>query len=157
LDGTVAPYLARTSIDSREGVPDLMQQPNTPPASAVQRPLGVTILVILAAFRGVVGLWASIAVVGVLDSLGADDFAILNVVWLIIAMVFVFLAYGAWNIKSWAWILGVGLTSGSILLEVFGLLTEGQPLVGTLISTAISVVVLVLLFRPDVKAAFRRA
>jgi hypothetical protein len=55
-----------------------MQQPSTPPAGAFQRPLGVTILVVLAAFRGVVGLWASIAVVGVLNSLGAGDFAILN-------------------------------------------------------------------------------
>lgn len=134
-----------------------MQQPSSPPASASQRPLGVTILVILAAFRGVVGLWSSIAVVGVLSSFGADDFAILNVIWLALAVVFLVLAYGAWTLEGWAWTLGVGLTAGSILLEVIGMLTEGQPLAGTLISVAISAAILVLLFQPNVKAALKRS
>ena len=132
-------------------------QPSTPPAGGNRRPRGVTIVTFLAAFRGVVGLWSAIAVVGVLGSLGTDDFAILNVIWLVIAAVFVVLAYGAWKLKSWAWILGVGLTAGSILLEIFGALTEGQPLIGTLISMAISAAILVLLFRPDVRAALGRA
>ena len=105
-------------------------------------PLGVTILVILAAFRGVAGLWASIAVVGVRNSLGAGDFAILDVIWLAIAVVFLAFAYGAWRAKTWVWPLGIGLTAGSILLEVFGMLTEGQPLVGTLVSMTISAVIL---------------
>ena len=133
-----------------------MQQPSIPPAGAVQRPLGVTVLVILAAFRGVVGLWASIAVVGVLNSLGAGDFAILNLIWLAIAVVFLVLVYGEWNLKTWAWTLGVGLTAGSILLEAFGMLTEGQPLVGMLVSMTISAVILIFLFQPGVKEAFRR-
>ena len=133
-----------------------MQQPRTPPAGTFQRPLGVKILVVLAAFRGVVGLWASIAVVGVLNSVGAGDFAILNLIWLAIAVVFLVLAYGAWKLKTWAWTLGVGLTAGSILLEAFGMLTEGQPLVGTLVSMTISAVILLFLFKPDVREAFRR-
>ena len=133
-----------------------MQQPSTRPAGALQRPLGVTILVILATFRGVVGLWASIAVVGVLNSLRTGDFAILDLSWLAIAVVFLVFAYGAWNLKTWAWALGVGLTAGSILLEAFGMLTEGQPLVGTLVSMMISAVILLLLFQPNVKEAFRR-
>jgi uncharacterized membrane protein (DUF2068 family) len=133
-----------------------MQQPSTPPAGALRRPRGVTILVVLAAFRGVVGLWASIAVVGVLNSIGAGDFAILNLIWLAIAVVFLVFAYGTWNLKTWAWTLGVGLTAGSILLEAFGMLTEGQPIVGTLVSMTISAVILLFLFRPDVREAFRR-
>ena len=133
-----------------------MQQASTPPAGALQRPVGVTILVILAAFRGVVGLWASIAVVGVLNSPGAGDLAILDLIWLAVAAVFLVLAYGAWNLKTWAWTLGVGLTAGSILLEVFGMLTEGQPIVGTLVSMTISAVILILLFQRNVKEAFRR-
>ena len=133
-----------------------MQQSSTRPAGALQRPLGVTILVILATFRGVVGLWASIAVVGVLNSLRTGDFAILDLSWLAIAVVFLVFAYGAWNLKTWAWALGVGLTAGSILLEAFGMLTEGQPLVGTLVSMTISAVILLLLFQPNVKEAFRR-
>ena len=51
-------------------------------------------------------------------------------------MVFLVLAYAAWNRKPWAWTLGVALTAGSMLLEVVGLLTEGQPIAGTLVSMA---------------------
>ena len=36
------------------------------------------------------------------------------------------------------------------------MLTEGQPLVGTLVSMTISAVILIFLFQPDVKEAFRR-
>lgn len=132
-----------------------MQQPST--AAAFRRPLGVTIMVILATFRGVIGLWASIAVVGVLKSFGADDFSLLNLTWLVIAVVFLIFAYGAHSLKPWAWTLGVWLTAGSILLEVFGLLTEGQPVVGTLVSIAISALILFLLFQRDVRGAFGRA
>lgn len=132
-----------------------MQQPSTPSAARLhRRPLGVTILVIFALFRGVVGLWASIAVVGVLNSFGTGKFDLLDVTWLIIAALFLVFAYAAWNLKTWAWALGIGLTAGSMVLEVIGILTEGQPIAGTLISMAISAVILFCLLRPDVKAAF---
>ena len=72
-----------------------MQQPNTSLAGAFRRPTGVTVLVALAVFGGVVGLRASIAVVGVLRSLGAGDVAVLNLAWLTIAALFLVLAYGA--------------------------------------------------------------
>jgi hypothetical protein len=122
----------------------------------MRRPLGVKMIAGLAAFRGVIGLWAAIAVVGVLSSFGADDFSVLDLAWLIIAAVFLAFAIGVWRLKGWAWTLGVALTAGSMLLEVFGLLTEGQALAGTLISMAISAVILFLLFKPDVRAAFGR-
>ena len=133
-----------------------MQLPGALAVGASRRPLGATIVVGLAAFRGAVGVWAAIAVVGVLGSLAAGDVQVLNLAWLAIAVVFLVLAYGAWRLKTWAWTLGVGLTAGSMLLEVFGALTEGQPLVGTLISVAISAAILLFLVRPDVKAALGR-
>ena len=43
-----------------------------------------------------------------------------------------------------------------MLLELFGALTEGQPLAGTLVSMTISAVILFFLLRPGVKAAFGR-
>jgi hypothetical protein len=58
--------------------------------------------------------------------------------------------------KSWAWTLGIVLTAGSILLETFGSLSEGQAVAGTLISMAISAAILFLLFTPDVRAGFAR-
>lgn len=72
-------------------------------------------------------------------------------------MVFLVFAYGAWNLKPSVWTVGVGLTAGSMVLEVIGFIIEGQRIAGTLASMAISAVILYLLLRPDVKAAFKRA
>ena len=72
-------------------------------------------------------------------------------------MVFLVFAYGAWNLKPSEWTVGVGLTAGSMVLEVIGFIIEGQRIAGTLASMAISAVILYLLLRPDVKAAFKRA
>jgi quinol-cytochrome oxidoreductase complex cytochrome b subunit len=131
--------------------------PSTPPAGATQRPMGVTILVILAAILGVLGVIASLAVIGILGALGAGSFALLGLVGLAIAVLYLVFAYGAWNLQPWAWTLGVGLAAASIVLNLIGVVTQGQELVGTLISLAISGAILYYLFQPDVKAAFGRA
>jgi quinol-cytochrome oxidoreductase complex cytochrome b subunit len=70
---------------------------------------------------------------------------------------FLVFACGAWTLQPWAWALGVGLTAGSIVLEVLGSLTQGEPIAGTLISIAISAAILFFLFRPDVRAALARS
>ena len=65
-----------------------IQNPSTPPDGRIRhRPLGVTILVILACFAAW-SLWASIAVVYVLSSFGPRDFPLLDLTWLVIAVVF---------------------------------------------------------------------
>lgn len=144
-----------------------MQQPNTPPPGTTPppgapppatagRPLGITILAILAAIAGVLGLLGSLLILGLLMAAGGI-FLILGLVSLVLSILYLMFAYGAWTLKPWAWTLGVGLSVASIVLTLIGLTQGTQELVGALISLVISGVILYYLFQPDIKAAFGRA
>lgn len=127
-----------------------MQQPSTS-----TRPLGVTILAILAAVGGVLGLLGSIAIFGLLSAAGLS--MILGLLTLVLSVLYLLFAYGAWTLKPWGWTLGVGLAAASVVITLIGLTQGTQELVGALISIAISGVILYYLFQPDVKAAFGRS
>lgn len=128
-----------------------MTQPSTR-----ERPLGVTILAILAAIGGVLGLLGSLALLGFFSAAGGLVL-ILGLVTLVLSVLYLVFAYGAWTLQPWAWTLGVGLTVASIIFTVIGLTQGTQELVSALISLVISGVILYYLYQPDVKAAFGRA
>jgi hypothetical protein len=128
-----------------------MQQPSTR-----ERPLGVTILAILAAVGGVLGLLGSVALLGLFSAAGGL-FMILGLLSLVLSVLYLVFAYGAWTLQSWGWTLGVGLAAASVVITLIGLTQGTQELVGALISLAISGVILYYLFQPDVKAAFGRS
>lgn len=119
-----------------------MQQPQT------QRPLGITILAILAAVAGVLGLLGSLTLMGF-------GLGIFGIVLLLLSVLYLVFAFGAWTLKPWAWALGVGIAVVSAVWAVFWL-TQGADAVSTLINLVISGVILYYLFQPDVKAAFGR-
>lgn len=127
-----------------------MTQPSTR-----ERPLGVTILAILAAVGGVLGLLGSVALLGLFTAAGGF-FMILGIVSLVLSVLYLIFAYGAWTLQPWGWSLGVGLAAASVVLTLIGLTQGTQEIVGAIISLAISGVILYYLFQPDVKAAFGR-
>jgi hypothetical protein len=121
-----------------------------------ERPLGVTILAILAAIGGVLGLLGSLAFLGILGSGGAL-FMVAGLALLVISVLYLAFAYGAWTLQPWGWALGVGLAVASIVLTLLQL-TQNMTTIGSaLISIVISGVILYYLFQPDVKAAFGRS
>ena len=127
-----------------------MTQPTTR-----ERPLGVTILAILAAIGGVLGLLGSVALLGLFSAAGGL-YMILGLLTIVLSVLYLVFAYGAWTLQPWGWTLGVGLAAASVVITLIGLTQGTQELVGALISLAISGVILYYLFQPDVKAAFGR-
>lgn len=125
-----------------------MTQPTTR-----ERPLGITILAILAAIWGVLGLLSSLSVLGFV---GGGVFGGLGLILLVLAVLYLVFAYGAWTLQSWGWTLGAGLAVAGILWALFWF-TQGADIVSTLISVALSGVILYYLYQPDVKAAFGRS
>lgn len=133
------------------------------PTSA--RPLGVTILAVLAAIGGVLALIGGIAAVG-LGGLAATTtgnpglgglvsiFGLLLIVQGVLALAF---AYGAWTLKSWAWTLGMAAGVLGIIGAILGFVNDSNQLVSTIFSIAINGAILYYLNTPAVKAAFRRA
>ena len=135
----------------------------------MQRPLGITILAILAlvssalslikglvvlGLGGLLGTWASAtfpvagAVVGVLA-------VIYGIVAIILACFSLGFGFGAWNLKPWAWSLGVATYAGSLvwsLLAALGFSTLRAQTGSIVVAGAI----LLYLTTPDVKRAFGR-
>jgi hypothetical protein len=141
-----------------------MQQPTGPTAQqpARARPTGITILAILAGIAGVLGLFGSLFFIGIGGAFaGATGLGglvvILGLLLLVLSVLYLVFAWGAWQLKPWAWTLGVGLSAASIVLTVLQLVMGMSEPVGAIISIAISAAILYYLFQANVKAAFGRA
>lgn len=137
----------------------------------MQRPTGVTILAVLAAIGGVMGIFAAIGLFG----LGALSGAMLGaagvvgtgflvggfaIFWALVTLVqsgisLVF-AYGAWYLKPWAWMIGVGVEGLAILVALINWIGGNSGFFSFLISAAIAGAILYYLFTPEIKRVFGR-
>ncbi|NLI74643.1 MAG: hypothetical protein GX369_07770 [Euryarchaeota archaeon] len=158
--------------------------PYTYPPHPRQRPLGITILAILAIIGGIlslisaIGLFIASSVVNVqeiIDQVGSDFpqeiieatpllFAALGIVFLISAILSFLIAYGYFKGKGWSWTLGVVLMVLSILFNVIGFVSAGFSssgliglLIGLLVGIAIPIIILIYLFQTHVKVWFGKA
>jgi hypothetical protein len=73
-----------------------------------------------------------------------------GVVLLALGILDLYAAWGAWNLKAWAWTL-------LVVLAVIGVVLALLSLRSSWISLVVNAVVLYYLFRPEVKSAFQRA
>ena len=140
---------------------------NTTTIAPHKRPLGVTIIAILAALQGGALL--------ILDGIGFFGFlaalltnhahllanvvfaGILGVVLLIIAVLLLLVAWGLWTLKPWAFWLTVIIQLLSLLSSISQLTQTGNSTMTTTTSNIIfAVVILIYLFADrNVRAAFR--
>ena len=133
----------------------------------MQRPTGVTILAILAAIGGVLGLLAGLAVVGLGGLAGGvvggaagaaiGGFAVISgLIVLVLAVLELVLAYGFWTLQPWAWQLGVILSAVNILIQILGVLgiVFSSDLGGALISIIISGVIIYYLNQAEIRRVF---
>lgn len=133
----------------------------------MRRPIGVTILAVLAIIFGAVQLLAGLGLVGVslfglpagftvpgmelsgiLGSMGVAA----GVVVLLMAALYITFGAGALMLKSWAWTLGVVLLGISLIVNVVALFAEFT--VATLVSAIIAAALLAYMFTHEVRTAF---
>jgi hypothetical protein len=127
----------------------------------MSRPLGVTILAILALISGIFGLLGGVTVVflgGAAAAVGVLDIggivAIMGVLTLALAVVSLALAYGFWTLKPWAWQLGIILEVLSIGLAVLQVLFGGSGIPSVIISIVVAGIIIYYLNTPAVRKAF---
>jgi hypothetical protein len=125
-----------------------------------QRPTGIAILAILGFIGGIIGLlggalFLEVGSSGILSSYGIGMFSglisLLGGIIIVIGLFAIFVSWGMWSGKSWAWYLAVvlyaiGLITGLVLLVVGALLG--------VVSLLIDLLLLWYMFRPHVKAYF---
>lgn len=111
-----------------------------------QRPAGVTVLAILSFIQGIVAIVGGFLVAAVLASVGgggpetAAFFAICSGVIILIGLIDFILGYGLWILAPWAWTV-------SVIFAILGLINFP-------IGTIISIIILIYLFKPEIKAVF---
>jgi uncharacterized membrane protein HdeD (DUF308 family) len=105
------------------------------------RPLGITIIAILAIIAGISSIAVGVPLLAVLIGIG---FVILGIVYLAVA-------YGLWKGKKWAWTITLIVSVISIIIGIASLATGN---VGAIIQIIISAIIIYYLYRPNVKAYF---
>jgi len=127
----------------------------------MQRPMGVTILAVLAAIGGVLAIFGGLALMAVS---GVSDLVvpglsgllgILGIVTLVVGVGDLVFAYGAWGLKPWAWMLGIALEVVGIVVDILEF--RGSTVGTTVISILIAAGIIYYLYQPHVRRAFGQA
>ena len=133
----------------------------TPPASAAGgtgvRPTGITILAILSAIGGVLGLFGGFVVLGLGATILGGAGVVLALAILALAALSLALAWGFWTLQPWAWPLGVVIQAANIILAIVQFVAADTGIVSTIISIGIAGVILYYLNQPSIKALFGRS
>ena len=126
-----------------------------------KRPVGVTILGVLAAVAAGVSLYHALQFFGILPVMlgrfqffgqnlwGAMVFGFNAVLWALVA-------WGLLSLKPWAWLFTIVIAVLGLLSAIFGLL-GGSELSAMLPALVMDAIILIYCFTPGVKQAFGRA
>jgi uncharacterized membrane protein (DUF2068 family) len=145
-------------------------------SAAKSRPTGVTIIGILTIISGILMIGSGLtlaavaAVIPVISSMGDQTNAFqsqipssipaefigvallaIGIIFTIIGIISLVVAYGLFKAKKWAWTISVGLSIISIAMGVISIATGN---IGSIVSIAISGVILYYLYKPHVKEYF---
>jgi uncharacterized membrane protein (DUF2068 family) len=114
-----------------------------------KRPLGVTVIAILAVIGGMGFLGSGALIFALIPLLGI----IIGGILVIIGIAYFVMAYGLWNGLRWAWKLTLILSGIGIIVGIVSIVVGN---VGSLFHIIINAVVIYYLYRPNVKDYFRR-
>jgi uncharacterized membrane protein (DUF2068 family) len=129
-----------------------------------QRPTGITLLAVLSAIGGVLGIFAGLIVVmggGILGSAtGSASVGILvillGVIAIVLGVVDLAIAYGFWTLMPWSWPLGVAVQLVHVALTIAQVVAGGSTIFSAAISVAIAGIILYYLNQPSIRKAFGR-
>lgn len=124
------------------GYPPPYPAPPVMTAPQPQRPFGVLILAVLYMIQGVLMLVSAFTFTAMVGELleFAPLFGVCTIVFIILGILYFLIGYGLYALQSWARI-------AAIIFAIIGLINVP-------IGTIISIIILIYLFKPEVKAAF---
>lgn len=114
-----------------------------------QRPIGVTIIALLAILGGIAFLVSGLGTLILIPLIGI----FLGSGLFILGLAYFLMAYGLWKGKGWAWTLTLILSGIGIIVGI-GSIVVGN--IGSIFHTIINAIIIYYLYRPNVKAFFNR-
>lgn len=125
----------------------------------MNRPLGVTIIAILAFINGLLGLCVPGLVIigGGIGALFTGGLGLIVVCGgLLLAagpLVWLLVSYGAWNLRPWAWWAGMVATGITVIGVVVNII-NGVGILQAVASAPLSIVIFIYLLLPDIRRVF---
>jgi len=122
----------------------------------MNRPFGITLIAILSLINGLFGLcWPTLVFTG--SAFLGPVFGMVGVIagiFLIVGpLMQLIVSYGAFNLKKWAWYLGL-ISTGIIVLGVIINIFEGASFWSAIWGSALSIIIFIYLLTPKVREAF---
>jgi Predicted membrane protein (DUF2127) len=114
-----------------------------------QRPIGVTIIALLAILGGIAFLVSGLGTLVLIPLIGI----FLGSGMFILGLAYFLMAYGLWKGKGWAWTLTLILSGIGIIIGI-GSIVVGN--FGSIFHTIINAIIIYYLYRTNVKAFFNR-
>jgi hypothetical protein len=124
-------------------------------AAAGARPTGITILAVLAAIGGILGLFGGFVVLLAGTAIFGGAGALLGIAALAYAGLLIAAAYGFWTLQPWAWPLGVAVAIFGIVISVLYIL-GGQSIASQILGIVVDGVILYYLNQPGIRKLFGR-
>jgi hypothetical protein len=125
-------------------------------APSVTRPTGITILAVLAAIGGVIGLFGGFVVTFGGTVLFGGAGTLLGVALLAFSALSIAFAWGAWTMQPWAWPLGIVIAAGEIILAIVWII-GGASILSEIVNIVVYGAVIYYLNQPSIKSLFGRA
>lgn len=125
----------------------------------MNRPLGVTIIAILAFINGLLGLCLPGLVIigGGIGALFTGGLGLIVVCGgLLLAagpLAWLLVAYGAWNLRTWAWWAGMVATAITVVGVVINII-NGVGILQAVASAPLSIIIFIYLLLPDTRRVF---
>ena len=117
-----------------------------------RRPTGVTILALLALLIAVLSVVGNIALMNLAGL--ATRVGISSILGIVVSVLYLALALGAWTLQPWARWLGIALGALGIVAAGIAYMSAPGELIVAIATVAINAVVIYYLSTPTVKAAF---
>lgn len=124
------------------------------------RPLGITIIAILAVINGFLGLCGPLILVvgGGVATLFTGPVGLVaacgGLLLLVGPLLWFAVGFGAWNLRPWAWWLGM-IATGLTVLGVIANILSGVGIFQAVASAPLSIIIFVYLLLPHIRQAFR--
>jgi hypothetical protein len=119
------------------------------------RPTGITILAVLAAIGGILGLFGGFVVLLAGTAIFGGAGALLGIAALAYAGLLIAAAYGFWTLQPWAWPLGVAVAVFGIVISILYIL-GGQSIASQILGIVVDGVILYYLNQPTIRSLFGR-
>jgi hypothetical protein len=127
----------------------------------MQRPIGVTILAVLAGIAGLFEIWRTLVFLGIAKfTFVGNEVAFPTAQWgqaiwaLLLAAIWFWVAMGLWNMRAYAWSFGIYISLFTMIFAFFAMLGNNGTLESEFVAMFIAIVVFMYLNYPGVRDQF---